>query len=107
MLDSVAKACRILELMSDREFRDRRDVNEILSLKFHVIHYILKDVAKQKGSYEKKKAPFIDLWIKSMLVGRASDGYPVFQEDFLRQGIKEFPYQESTLFKALVSNFRF
>ncbi len=37
-----------------------------------------------------------------MLVGRESDGFPVFQEDFLRQAIKEFPYKESTLFKALV-----
>ena len=32
-----------------------------------------------------RKVPFIDRWIKSMLVGRESDGYPVFQEDFLRQ----------------------
>ncbi len=40
-----------------------------------------------------------------MLVGRESDGYPVFQENFLRQGVKEFPYKESTLFKALVTNF--
>jgi hypothetical protein len=29
---------------------------------------------------EKTKTPFIDLWIKSMLVGRDVDGYPVFQE---------------------------
>ena len=33
--------------MSDREFKDRRDVNEVLSLKFHVIHYVLKDIIKQ------------------------------------------------------------
>jgi len=40
-----------------------------------------------------------------MLSGRESDGFPAFQEDFLRQGVKEFPYKESTLFKALVANF--
>lgn len=48
---------------------------------------------------------FIELWIKAMLVGRENDGYQVFQENFLRQGVKEFTFQESQLFKALVMNF--
>ena len=64
----------------------------------------------QKEKYDKKddsekKTPFIDLWIKSMLVGRNPDGFTAFQENFLRQGVKEFPYKEATLFKALVANF--
>ncbi len=101
MLDNLSKVVLILGLMSDRQFRDRKDVNEVLSLKFHMIHYILKDLLKQKEKY-KNKSNFVDLWIKSMLVGRDLDGFPVFQEDFLRQGIKEFPYKESTLFQALV-----
>ena len=40
---------------------------------------------KDSKSAGEKKTPFIDRWIKSMLVGRESDGYPTFQEDFLRQ----------------------
>jgi hypothetical protein len=39
----------------------------------------------EKSEKIETKSPFIDLWIKSMLVGREGDGYPVFQEDFLRQ----------------------
>ena len=58
---------------------------------------------QEKMSGKEMKAAFIDLWIRSMLVGRESDGYPVYQEDFLRQGVKEFPFKESTIFKALVS----
>ena len=57
-------------------------------------------MVKDESSITEKKIPFIDRWIKSMLVGRPSDGYPVFQEDFLRQGIKEFPFKESQLFKV-------
>lgn len=38
-------------------------------------------------------------------MGREEDGYPVYQENFLRQGIKEFPFPESQLFKMLVTNF--
>ena len=38
-------------------------------------------------------------------IGRELDGFPVFQENFLRQGVKEFPFPESQLFKTLVTNF--
>ena len=44
LLANLPKVCQILELMSDREFKHRRDVNEVLSLKFHIIHYILKGI---------------------------------------------------------------
>ena len=60
---------------------------------------------KDTSSEAKNKTPFIDRWMKSMIVGREKDGYQVFQENFLRQAIKEFPFQESQLFKTLVTNF--
>ena len=60
---------------------------------------------KEVSSENKSKTPFIDLWIKSMIIGREPDGYQVFQENFLRQSIKEFTFQESQLFKTLVTNF--
>merc|ERR1712080_379981 len=41
----------------------------------------------------------------SMLKGRDSDGYPVYQENFLRQSIKEFPFPEAELFKMLAMHF--
>ena len=86
LLSNVSKLCGILEDMSDREFKSR-DVNETLSFKYHVLHYYLKDVAKQMAKDAKsegeKKTPFIDRWIKSMLVGRESDGFPVFQVTML------------------------
>lgn len=47
LLANLDRVTRALELMSDREFKDRRDVNEVLSLKFHMIHYIVKDIKKQ------------------------------------------------------------
>ena len=77
-----------MNVLDIHNFR-RRDVNEVLSLKYHMIRYIVRDIQKQmekdSESGGEKKVPFIDRWIKSMLVGRESDGYPVFQEDFLRQ----------------------
>ena len=82
---------------------------QVMSLKYHVLHYIVKDIEKQMEKDKKQenaaKTPFIERWIKWQLVGREEDGYPVYQENFLRQGIKEFPFPESQLFKMLVTNF--
>ena len=60
---------------------------------------------KDATSGKENKTPFIDRWIKAMIIGREPDGYKVFQENFLRQGVKEFAFQESQLFKTLVTNF--
>ena len=60
---------------------------------------------KDTTSETEKKTPFIDRWIKAMIIGRETDGCQVFQENFLRQGVKEFAFQESQLFKTLVTNF--
>jgi len=109
LVENIKKVANVLELMSDKQFKNRQDVNEILSLKFHIIHYILKGIMKEKEIDEKrteeKKTPFIDRWIKGMLLGRDTDGFSTYQENFLRQGIKEFPFPESQLFKMLVTNF--
>ena len=33
---------KVLEDMSDKEYKNTRDVNEVLSLKFHILQYIIK-----------------------------------------------------------------
>ena len=42
LLEDIDRVTRVLELLSDKEFKNRNDVNEILSLKYHILHYILK-----------------------------------------------------------------
>lgn len=109
LLTKVTQIRKVLELMSDREFKNRYDVNEVMSLKFHVLQFIVEDIEKQQEKDKLQdppaKTPFIDRWIKWQLVGREEDGYPVYQENFLRQGVKVFPFPESQLFKMLVTNF--
>jgi len=109
LLAKITSVRKVLELMSDREFKNRTDVNEVMSLKYHIIHFIVKDMEKQLEIDQKKeppaKSPFLDRWIKWQLTGREPDGFPVYQENFLRQAVKEFPFPESQLFKMLVTNF--
>eukprot|EP00096_Caligus_rogercresseyi_P015272 TRINITY_DN7723_c0_g2_i2.p1 TRINITY_DN7723_c0_g2~~TRINITY_DN7723_c0_g2_i2.p1 ORF type:complete len:377 (+),score=106.21 TRINITY_DN7723_c0_g2_i2:169-1131(+) len=101
LLDNLSSVVRVLELMSAREFQNRHDVNEVLALKFHMIHYILNDAEVQMKKFS---AP-LEKWIKLMLLGRESDGYPSHQEAFLRRGVASFPFPESQLFKVLMTNF--
>ena len=62
LLNNLSTLCKILELMSEREFKNRRDVNEVMALKYHMLYYIVKDIKKQleKETDEPKKMPFID-----------------------------------------------
>lgn len=39
-----------------------------------------------------------------LIKGRESDGFPEFQEKFLRQVLREFPYAESELLQQMVRN---
>merc|ERR1712179_225360 len=86
LLGNISSVRKVLELMSDKEFKNRRDVNEVMSLKYHIIHYIVKDMEKKLEKDKKTdpppKASFLDRWIKLQLLGRDKDGFPVYQEDF-------------------------
>ncbi|KAF6085343.1 ankyrin repeat and MYND domain containing 2 [Phyllostomus discolor] len=44
----------------------------------------------------------LDTLIKSLLKGRPSDGFPVYQEKLIRESIRKFPYCEATLLQQLV-----
>lgn len=55
LLQNIDKVCQILELMSEREFKNRRDVNEVLSFKYHMIHYIINDIRVRLFFLQSKK----------------------------------------------------
>jgi hypothetical protein len=38
----------------------------------------------------------------SLLKGRDSDGFPLFQEKFIRECIRKFPHRDATLLQQLV-----
>ncbi|KAK7480965.1 hypothetical protein BaRGS_00027780 [Batillaria attramentaria] len=44
----------------------------------------------------------LDAFLKSLVKGRDSDGFPETQERLIRQALKEFPYAESQLLQQLV-----
>uniref|UniRef100_A0A2K6SJW1 Ankyrin repeat and MYND domain containing 2 n=1 Tax=Saimiri boliviensis boliviensis TaxID=39432 RepID=A0A2K6SJW1_SAIBB len=94
---ALNKCYRVMDLICEKCMK-QRDMNEVLAMKMHYISCIFqKCINFLKGGENK-----LDTLIKSLLKGRASDGFPVYQEKTIRESIRKFPYCEATLLQQLV-----
>ncbi|KAG8537680.1 hypothetical protein GDO81_024085, partial [Engystomops pustulosus] len=94
--EALKKCSAVLELICEKCMK-QRDMNEILAMKMHYISCIFH---KCNSSLQQENT--LDALIKSLLKGRDSDCFPVYQEKFIRESIRKFPYCEATLLQQLV-----
>lgn len=95
----------MLESLSDNEMKRNREANEILSLKFHYLRFLVERLAKENQLHRDK--PMVDLinqYAKAFLRPRASDGFPEFMDNFVREAIRTFAFKETTVFRQLLVN---
>ncbi|XP_069585392.1 ankyrin repeat and MYND domain-containing protein 2 [Ranitomeya imitator] len=99
LLDAEAlKRCSaVLDLICEKCMK-QRDMNEVLAMKMHYISCIFQKCSAHLQEQENQLDPLI----KSLLKGREGDCFPVFQEKFIRESIRKFPYCETTLLQQLV-----
>ncbi|XP_076013261.1 ankyrin repeat and MYND domain-containing protein 2-like [Genypterus blacodes] len=99
LLDVVAleKCYRVMDLLCEQCVK-QQDMNEVLALKMHYISFVLQKCL----AFLQKQDDKLDALIKSLLRGRDSDGFPQYQEKFIRDCIRKFPYCEATLLQQLV-----
>ncbi|GFT37469.1 ankyrin repeat and MYND domain-containing protein 2 [Nephila pilipes] len=106
ILEHADKVIRVFTILSEKYFKE--EDNELISLKFHHLAFVLKGCVKflcsQKAKDESKGRltseclnPFIKHLIKA-----DSDRFPVALEKFLRQDIREYPFLDCSLFQQLV-----
>ncbi|TRY96736.1 hypothetical protein DNTS_009603 [Danionella cerebrum] len=88
---------KVLELICEKCIK-QQDMNEVLAMKMHYLSCVLQKCA----SFLKDRQDNLDSLIKSLLKGRDGDGFPVFQEKFIRECIRKFPYCDATLLQQLV-----
>ncbi|XP_056374857.1 ankyrin repeat and MYND domain-containing protein 2 [Hyla sarda] len=93
--EALKKCSAVLDLVCEKCMK-QRDMNEILAMKMHYISCILQKCSSclQESS--------LDALIKSLLKGRDGDCFTVYQEKFIRESIRKFPYCEATLLQQLV-----
>uniref|UniRef100_A0A8C1FL28 Ankyrin repeat and MYND domain containing 2a n=2 Tax=Cyprinus carpio TaxID=7962 RepID=A0A8C1FL28_CYPCA len=96
-VEALEKCRKVLELICEKCIK-QQDMNEVLAMKMHYLSCVLQKC----GSFLKEQQDKLDGLIKSLLKGRDSDGFPVFQEKFIRECIRKFPYCDATLLQQLV-----
>ncbi|XP_051966028.1 ankyrin repeat and MYND domain-containing protein 2-like isoform X2 [Xyrauchen texanus] len=94
---ALEKCRKVLELICEKCVK-QQDMNEVLAMKMHYLSCVLQKC----GSFLKDRQDKLDGLIKSLLKGRDSDGFLVFQEKFIRECIRKFPYCDATLLQQLV-----
>ncbi|XP_037131017.1 ankyrin repeat and MYND domain-containing protein 2a [Syngnathus acus] len=94
---ALDKCRRVMELICEKCTK-QRDMNEVLAMKMHYISCVLAKCASFLNEHDDQ----LDGLIKSLLKGRESDGFPVYQEKFIRECVRKFPYCDATLLQQLV-----
>uniref|UniRef100_A0A8C8ICW8 MYND-type domain-containing protein n=1 Tax=Oncorhynchus tshawytscha TaxID=74940 RepID=A0A8C8ICW8_ONCTS len=94
---ALEKCYHVMDLLCEQCVK-QQDMNEVLAMKMHYISYVLQKCMAFLLDRDDK----LDVLIKSLLKGRDGDGFPQYQEKFIRDCIRKFPYCEAALLQQLV-----
>ncbi|MGH0178792.1 UNVERIFIED_CONTAM: hypothetical protein FKN15_078341 [Acipenser sinensis] len=94
---ALGKCYRVLDLICEKCIK-QREMNEVLAMKMHYISFILQKCI----TFLKEREDKLDGLIKSLLKGRDTNGFPLYQEKLIRDCIRKFPYCDATLLQQLV-----
>ncbi|XP_066593759.1 ankyrin repeat and MYND domain-containing protein 2 [Prorops nasuta] len=120
LLENALKIQKVLESMRHKEMTRGAETNEVMALKYHYLSCIVGEVIKcqkrqeamkaEKGDKEKlneesdeKKSDPVELLVRKFLKCSKSDGLPEYQEAFLKETVREFPFRESTIFRQMIA----
>lgn len=107
ILENSKKVIRIFNTLCEKQLK--HEDNELLSLKFHHLGFIItacasfvgeqksKNLESTKADHKDTLNHLIKCWIKG-----DKNGFPVVLEKLLRQDVREYPYHECSMFQQLV-----
>ncbi|KAG5264274.1 hypothetical protein AALO_G00251900 [Alosa alosa] len=94
---ALEKCYRVMDLLCEQCVK-QQDMNEVLAMKMHYISCVLQKCL----AFLRQRDDKLDALLRSLLKGRDGDGFPQYQERFIRDCIRKFPYCEATLLQQLV-----
>lgn len=110
--------------MRHREMTRGAETNEVIAFKYHYLSFVVAEVIKcqmrQKAmkaqsdnklcnddgvgvTADEKKSDPVEALVRRFLKCNKTDGIPEYQEAFLREAVREFPFRESTIFHQMVA----
>ncbi|XP_051176721.1 ankyrin repeat and MYND domain-containing protein 2 [Leptopilina boulardi] len=124
LLENLEKIQKVLEVMRHREMTRGAETNEVIAFKYHYLSFVVAEVIKSQnrqkamkaqtatekekcndegGGGEEKKSDPVEALVRRFLKCNKTDGIPEYQEAFLREAVREFPFRESTIFHQMVA----
>ncbi|XP_034188818.2 ankyrin repeat and MYND domain-containing protein 2 [Osmia lignaria lignaria] len=118
LLENADKVQKVLESMRHKEMTRGAETNVVMAFKYHYLSCVVAEVIKfQKRQEamkaektektneegEERKSDTIEGLIRKFLKCSKNDDIPEYQEAFLRETVREFPYRESTIFRQMVA----
>nr|SVE74185.1 EOG090X06BA [Daphnia barbata] len=105
LYENLAKVKNVLELLSENQMKRNQEANEILSLKYHYLRFLVERIAKEQQQHpEKSIIELMNQFIKAFLKQRPRDGFHEFMDNFIRESVRTFPFKETTVFRQLLLN---
>ncbi|XP_072032836.1 ankyrin repeat and MYND domain-containing protein 2-like [Amphiura filiformis] len=92
LFNEAAQIARVLDCISEDLMEGAGKPNDVLAIKLHYLARVVRGCKSGTGIKE---------FIKYLLKGRESDGFPMGMEKFIRDSIKEFTY-DSLLMQEMV-----
>ncbi|XP_034748820.1 ankyrin repeat and MYND domain-containing protein 2-like [Etheostoma cragini] len=96
-MTALEKCYQVMDMLCEQCVKQEA-MNEVLAIKMHYISCVLQKCLV----FLHKQDDELDALVKSLLRGRDSDGFPQYQEKFIRDCIRKFPYCEAILHQQLV-----
>ena len=127
LISNCSQIQKVLEAMRDREMSRATDMNEIMAFKYHYLSCVIGQVIKCQKRQEamkleksevvvtekpsivdeteenKKTSEPVELLIRKILKCNKSAGQPEYQEAFVREAVREFPFIKSAIFRQMVA----
>lgn len=100
---------KVLELMTDREMKRSKDINELMAFKYHYLAWVVKEIilcrdhfqARKNQQDKDSKSDYLEMFIKRVLKPNR-DGHLEYMEVTIRECVREFPFRECTIFQQVV-----
>lgn len=102
---------KVLELMTEREMKRSKDINELMAFKYHYLAWIVKEIISCRDHFQARnqskvqdkdsKSDYLEMFIKRVLKPN-KDGHLEYLEVTIRDCVREFPFRECTVFQQVV-----
>ncbi|XP_028399549.1 ankyrin repeat and MYND domain-containing protein 2-like [Dendronephthya gigantea] len=102
LVEEYKSVVKILHLKCESSLKDPDKSSEVMSMKLHYLGCVLQHSGRWHLGIQGQNG--IDGFLKYLIKGRPSDGFPLGTEDFIRQAIREYSFPETTILRQLVTS---